>query len=159
MWRTVLKSEIRSLTVTGTGPVGSLVLDADLLDAADLVEGERVEVLGAGEPSAGEPGAVDRGAGDRGAGDLGAGVREDAHVRAAERGSGRVELGGRLRPGAAVSLLSYAVLDDARARSWRPRALAAGRANRVAPQEPDLRPAAETDDAAKLDALLQRPED
>lgn len=140
MARTVLKSEIRGLTVTGTGPPGSLVLDADLLDAADLVEGERVELVG--ELS-----------------------RAGAHVRPADRGSGRVELGGP-GPGEVVSLLSYAVLDDARARSWRPRVLAAGTANRVAPEDlavtPDpiaAGPVAETDDAAKLDALLQRPED
>lgn len=137
MWRTMVKSEIREVVVTSSGPAGSLTMDADLLDAADLLAGEWVEVLG--EES-----------------------RAGAYVLAAERGSGRVELGGQLRSGAVVSLLSYVVLDDARARSWRPRVLVAGESNRVAPEVPALTapdPVAETDDAARLDALLQRPED
>lgn len=143
MLRTMVKSRVLGAVPTAADDIdpGSVVLDADLLDAADLLEGERVLVVAAD------------------------GTRTEAHARVGERGSGAVGIDGAHLPPGPVSLVSYGMFDELEARALRPRTVAVDAANRVVedaseslvvPAEPGGE--AETDDAARLDALLQPPE-
>jgi aspartate 1-decarboxylase len=154
MLRTMLKSKIHRATVTQADLhyVGSLTIDADLLDPADLLPGERVAVV-----------------------DVTNGARLETYVIAGERGSGVVGINGAaahlVRPGDLVIVISYGLMDAAEAASYQPKVLFVDAENRVvdtgadpafAPPGSGLEsgadtelPAAETVDAAKLDALLQ----
>ncbi|MER7014939.1 aspartate 1-decarboxylase [Saccharopolyspora sp. NPDC000359] len=157
MFRTMLKSKIHRATVTQADLhyVGSVTVDADLMDAADLLEGEQVAIV-----------------------DVTNGARLETYVITGERGSGVIGINGAaahlIEPGDIVILLSYGVMDELEARSIRPKvifvdadnkALETGDQPGVAPAGSGLTSAgvvpeapAETDDAAKLDALLQQPE-
>lgn len=104
MLRTMLKSKIHRATVTRADLhyVGSVTVDPDLLDAADLLPGEQVAIV-----------------------DVTNGARLETYVIAGERGSGVLGINGAaarlVHPGDLVILISYAVLDDATARSYQPR--------------------------------------
>lgn len=159
MLRTMLKSKIHRATVTSADLqfVGSVTVDAELLEAADLLEGEQVTIV-----------------------DVTNGARLRTHVTAGERGSGVLGIHGALAHqvarGDRVILLAYGVMDEQEARSYRPRVVFVDDGNAIAAHGSDaggrLDPAigldvalaegdaasAETDDAAKLDALLQPPE-
>ncbi|MGW1678425.1 aspartate 1-decarboxylase [Saccharopolyspora sp. NPDC002376] len=157
MFRTMLKSKIHRATVTQADLhyVGSVTVDADLMDAADLLEGEQVAIV-----------------------DVTNGARLETYVITGERGSGVIGINGAaahlIEPGDVVILISYGVMDELEARSIRPKVifvdadnkiLEAGDQPGVAPEGSGLISAAvpaeapaETDDAAKLDALLQQPE-
>ncbi|GAA0510597.1 aspartate 1-decarboxylase [Saccharopolyspora subtropica] len=157
MFRTMLKSKIHRATVTQADLhyVGSVTVDADLMDAADLLEGEQVAIV-----------------------DVTNGARLETYVITGERGSGVIGINGAaahlIKPGDIVILLSYGVMDEMEARSVRPKIVFVDADNRIvergqdpgrAPEGSGLAssaaiadPAAETDDAAKLDALLQQPE-
>ncbi|MCI2423412.1 aspartate 1-decarboxylase [Saccharopolyspora sp. K220] len=157
MFRTMLKSKIHRATVTHADLhyVGSVTVDADLMDAADLLEGEQVAIV-----------------------DVTNGARLETYVITGERGSGVIGINGAaahlVQPGDIVILLSYGVMDELEARSVRPKVIFVDADNRVvargadpgsAPEGSGLTssavladPTAETDDAAKLDALLQQPE-
>lgn len=167
MQRTMLKSVIQLATVTGADPhgAGSVAVDEDLLDAADVLPGEQVCVL-----------------------DATTGARLLTYAAVAERGSGVVAIGGAaahvVTPGDRVVLASYAAVDDGAARSFRPRIVEVDATNRplagahgasaapagdpvatgpiaiaavLAASAASAGPAghAETDDAARLDALIQ----
>ncbi len=103
MQRTMLKSKIHRATVTGADLhyVGSVTLDADLAEAADLLPGEKVTIA-----------------------DITNGARLDTYVIYGERGSGTVAINGAaahlVHPNDLVILLSYAVLEDMEARYYRP---------------------------------------
>ncbi|RKT83898.1 L-aspartate 1-decarboxylase [Saccharopolyspora antimicrobica] len=157
MFRTMLKSKIHRATVTQADLhyVGSVTVDADLMDAADLLEGEQVAIV-----------------------DVTNGARLETYVITGERGSGVIGINGAaahlIEPGDIVILLSYGVMDELESRSFRPKVIFVDADNRiletgdqpgVAPEGSGLTSAAviaespaETDDAAKLDALLQQPE-
>lgn len=155
MQRTMLKSKIHRATVTQADlhRVGSVTVDEDLMDAADLLAGERVAIV-----------------------DVTSGARLETHVVAGARGSGVIGVNGvaahLVSPADVVVLVSYGVMDDAEARTHEPRVVLVDADNRiVGPGEPtgvpitaptveaDVEPAgaapAETDDAARLDALIQ----
>lgn len=162
MLRTMLKSKIHRATVTAAELhyVGSVTLDAELMEAADLLEGEQVTIV-----------------------DVANGARLQTYVTAGERGSGVVGVNGaaahQVGRGDLVILLAYAAMDEQEARSRRPRVIFVDDGNaivaravdpgelpddpvgagteRVAVDESEV-VSAETDDAAKLDALLQQPE-
>ncbi|MEU5848259.1 MULTISPECIES: aspartate 1-decarboxylase [Saccharopolyspora] len=157
MFRTMLKSKIHRATVTQADLhyVGSVTVDADLMDAADLLEGEQVAIV-----------------------DVTNGARLETYVITGERGSGVIGINGAaahlIEPGDLVILISYGVMDEMEARSVRPKVIFVDADNRIvergedparAPEGSGLTsgavladPTAETDDAAKLDALLQQPE-
>lgn len=126
MLRTMLKSTIRA-TVTMTEPhdVGSLTVDADLLDAADLLPGEQVSVV-----------------------DVTSGARMETYVTAGPRGSGVVG-GNGTASGDVIIVLAYGLLDDAEAAMYQPKLVHVDGEAQVAADPP-----AETADAARLDALL-----
>jgi aspartate 1-decarboxylase len=104
MFRTMLKSKIHRATVTHAdlNYVGSITIDADLLDAVDLLPGERVAVV-----------------------DVTNGARLETYVIEGERGSGVVGINGAaahlVHPGDLVILISYAMMSDQEAASYRPR--------------------------------------
>jgi aspartate 1-decarboxylase len=161
MFRTMLKSKIHRATVTRADLhyVGSVTVDADLMDGADLLEGEQVTIV-----------------------DITNGARLDTYVITGERGSGMLGINGAaahlVHPGDLVIVMAYGVMDELEARTFRPRVLFVDADNRIVQrgQDPGSAPAdsglvsasmpsmvsaessAETDDAAKLDALLQQPE-
>ena len=103
MQRTMMKSKIHRATVTGADLhyVGSLTVDLDLMDAADLIPNEKVQVVN-----------VDTGG------------RLETYVIPGDRGSGTICLNGaaaRLsQPGDRVIVISYAQLTDAEARAFVP---------------------------------------
>jgi aspartate 1-decarboxylase len=154
MLRSMLKSKIHRATVTGAdlNYVGSLTVDADLMDAADLLPGERVSVV-----------------------DVTNGARLETYVIAGERGSGVLGVNGAaahlVHPGDLVIVISYGLMDSAEAAAYQPKVVFVDGENRIADTgadpahapagsgldngaEPEF-PPAETADAAKLDALLQ----
>lgn len=112
--RTMLKSKIHRATVTQADLhyVGSVTVDADLLDAADLLPGERVAIV-----------------------DISNGARLETYVIAGPRGSGVIGINGAaarlVHTGDLVILIAYAQMDDETARSHRPRVVHVDAANRI----------------------------
>jgi aspartate 1-decarboxylase len=112
--RTMLKSKIHRATVSQTDLhyVGSVTVDSDLLDAADLLPGERVAIV-----------------------DVTNGARLETYVIAGERGSGVIGINGAaahlVNPGDLVILISYAQMDDEVARRYQPRVVHVDAHNRV----------------------------
>jgi aspartate 1-decarboxylase len=91
MQRTMLKSKIHRATVTGSDLhyVGSITIDPDLLDAADILEHEQVHVV-----------------------DVDNGARFETYTIAGERGSGTMQVNGAaarlVHHGDTVIVISYA---------------------------------------------------
>ena len=100
MLRTMLKSKIHRATVTQADLhyVGSVTIDADLMDAADLLEGEQVTIV-----------------------DIDNGARLVTYAITGERGSGVIGINGAaahlVHPGDLVILIAYGTMEDAEARS------------------------------------------
>ncbi|OEJ93409.1 aspartate 1-decarboxylase [Streptomyces thermolilacinus] len=114
MMRTMFKSKIHRATVTQADLhyVGSVTIDADLMDAADLLPGELVHIV-----------------------DIDNGARLETYVIEGERGSGVIGINGAaahlVHPGDLVILISYAQVDDAEARTLVPRVVHVDAANRI----------------------------
>jgi aspartate 1-decarboxylase len=110
----MLKSKVHRVTVTGSNLhyVGSITIDTDLLEAADIREHELVHVL-----------------------DIDNGARFETYTMAGERGSGEVKVNGAaarlVQPGDVVILISYAMVEDAEARGHEPRVVHVDEANRI----------------------------
>jgi aspartate 1-decarboxylase len=92
--------------------VGSVTVDRDLMDAADLLPGEQVAIV-----------------------DVTNGARLETYVIEGERGSGVLGINGAaahlVHEGDLVILISYAQLDEAEARAFRPRIVHVDTANRI----------------------------
>ncbi|OII64793.1 aspartate 1-decarboxylase [Streptomyces sp. CC53] len=114
MLRTMFKSKIHRATVTQADLhyVGSVTIDADLMDAADLLAGELVHIV-----------------------DITNGARLETYVIEGERGSGVIGINGAaahlVHPGDLVILISYAQVDDAEARTLVPRVVHVDEENRI----------------------------
>lgn len=114
MYRTMLKSKIHRATVTQADLhyVGSVTVDADLMDAADLLPGEQVAIV-----------------------DVTNGARLETYVIEGERGSGVIGINGAaahlVRPGDTVILISYQAVEDHEARAVKPRIVHVGPDNRA----------------------------
>lgn len=99
----VLKSKIHRVRVTQAdlNYVGSITIDEDLLDAAGMIEGEKVQIL-----------------------DINNGERLETYIIKGERGSGCICLNGAAARKVAVDdlviIVSYALLDFEEAKSFRP---------------------------------------
>jgi aspartate 1-decarboxylase len=112
--RIMMKSKIHRATVTQADLdyVGSVTLDAALMEAADLLEGEQVAIV-----------------------DITNGARIETYVIPGERGSGVIGINGAaahlVHPGDLVIIMSYAVLSDAEARALRPRVVHVDEKNRI----------------------------
>src|SRR3954471_7709260 len=114
MQRTMLKSKIHRATVTDCDLhyVGSITIDPDLLEAADILEHEQVHVL-----------------------DIDNGARFETYTIAGERGSGEMKINGAaarlVQRGDTVILVSYASYDDAELADHRPRVVHVTRDNEI----------------------------
>lgn len=99
----VLKSKIHRVTLTqaNINYVGSIAVDEDLLDAANMIEGEKVQVV-----------------------NINNGERLETYIIKAPRGSGMISLNGAAARKAAVGdiliLISYASMDFEEAKSFKP---------------------------------------
>ncbi|MGP4043603.1 aspartate 1-decarboxylase [Streptomyces sp. 2A115] len=114
MLRTMFRSKIHRATVTQADLhyVGSVTIDADLLDAADLLPGELVHIV-----------------------DITNGARLETYVIEGERGSGVIGINGAaahlVHPGDLVIIISYVQVSDAEARALRPRVVHVDADNRI----------------------------
>ena len=114
MMRIMMKSKIHRATViqADLDYVGSVTLDAALMEAADLLEGEQVAIV-----------------------DITNGARIETYVIPGERGSGMIGINGAaahlVHPGDLVIIMSYAVLSDAEARALKPRVVHVDGHNRI----------------------------
>jgi aspartate 1-decarboxylase len=114
MMRVMMKSKIHRATVTQADLdyVGSVAIDLDLMEAADLLEGEQVTIA-----------------------DITNGARLETYVIEGRRGSGVIGINGAaahlVHPGDMVILISYAQVDDVEARELRPRVVHVDAGNRI----------------------------
>lgn len=118
MRRRMMKSKIHRATVTDADLhyVGSITVDRDLMDAADLVEFEQVAVV-----------------------DIDNGARLETYVMEGERGSRSVCLNGAaarlVAPGDKVIVISYADYNDADLDGYAPRVVHVDTDNGVVDEE------------------------
>jgi len=137
MLRTMMTSKIHRATVTQADLhyVGSVTVDQDLLDAADLLPGELVHIV-----------------------DVTNGARLETYTIAGERGSGVIGINGAaarlVHPGDCVILIAYGQMDTAEAKRHRPHVVFVDANNRVVGTGDD--PAETFDDPrlARGDALV-----
>ncbi len=122
MFRTLMKSKLHRgiVTAANLSSVGSITIDADLMDAADLLPNEKVQVV-----------------------DLDNGARLETYVIAGRRGYGDLCLNGAaarlVQPGDTVIVISYGIYTDAEARVHEPTVLLLDEDNR--PQRIPTEPA------------------
>lgn len=99
----VVKSKIHRVTVTeaNLNYIGSITIDEDLLDAANLIANEKVSIVNNNN-----------------------GERFETYVIKGERGSGVVCLNGaaarKVQPGDVVIIMSYALMDFEEAKTFKP---------------------------------------
>jgi aspartate 1-decarboxylase len=104
MNRTMLKSKIHRCRITDSDLhyVGSITIDADLLDAADILEHEQVHVV-----------------------DVDNGARFETYTIAGARGSGEIKVNGAaarlVHTGDTVIVISYAGYDERDLESYEPK--------------------------------------
>lgn len=110
----MLKSKIHRATVTQADLhyVGSVTIDQDLIEAADLYPGEQVAIV-----------------------DVTNGARLETYVIAGPRGSGVIGINGAaarlVHEGDLVILISYAMCTDAEARTLSPKVVFVDAGNRI----------------------------
>lgn len=115
MTRTMLKSKIHRATVTSTdlNYEGSLTIDAELLEAAEILPLEQIHVW-----------------------DVTNGTRLITYALEGERGSGTVQVNGAgahlINPGDIIIIASFAQLDSDELGDYSPRVLLMGDGNRIA---------------------------
>ena len=99
----ILKSKLHRVRVTqaNLNYVGSITIDEDLMDAANMIEGEKVQIL-----------------------DINNGERFETYIIKGERGSGCICLNGAAARKVAVDdlviIVSYALLDFEEAKTFKP---------------------------------------
>jgi aspartate 1-decarboxylase len=114
MQRTMMKSKIHRAKVTQADLhyVGSLTIDAELMAAADLLPGEKVDIV-----------------------DIDNGNRLSTYVIEGPAGSGVIGINGAaarlISPGDLVIIISYADMADAQARSFLPSVVFVDEDNRI----------------------------
>jgi len=100
---TMLKSKIHRATVTESNLnyMGSITIDEELMEAADILPNEKVQVVNNNN-----------------------GARFETYVIKGPRGSGVICLNGAaarlVQPGDLVIIISYAIMDAGEARTYRP---------------------------------------
>ena len=99
----VVKSKIHRVKVTGAdlNYIGSITIDEDLMDAANIIEGEKVQIVNNNN-----------------------GERLETYAIPGPRGSGELTLNGaaarRVVPGDILILITYAIMDIEAAKSFKP---------------------------------------
>lgn len=112
--RKMISGKIHRATVTGADLhyVGSVTIDADLLDAADILPGESVDIV-----------------------DVNNGNRLTTYTIPGERGKGEVILNGAaahlVTPGDLVIIMCYSWMDDESARTYEPRVVLVDEHNKI----------------------------
>ena len=103
MLREVLKSKLHCAHVTeaNLNYMGSITIDEDLLDAANLIEGEKVQIVNNNN-----------------------GERFDTYIIKGERGSGCICLNGaaarKVQVGDTVIIIAYCTMDFEEAKTFKP---------------------------------------
>lgn len=103
MFIEVVKSKIHRVTVTeaNLNYIGSITIDEDLLDAANLIPNEKVSIVNNNN-----------------------GERFETYIIKGERGSGVVCLNGaaarKAQPGDIIIVMSYAMMDFEEAKTFKP---------------------------------------
>ncbi|HEX4735354.1 MAG TPA: aspartate 1-decarboxylase [Thermoleophilaceae bacterium] len=114
MRRTMLKSKIHRATITGSDLhyVGSITIDQDLLDAADIREHEQVHVV-----------------------DVDNGARFETYTISGERGSGEICINGAaarlVHNGDTIIVISYAEYSEEDLESYVPRVVHVTKSNEI----------------------------
>jgi aspartate 1-decarboxylase len=114
MHRTMLKSKIHRATVTDADLhyVGSITVDPELLEAADILEHEQVAVV-----------------------DVNNGARFETYTIAGERGSGEMKVNGAaarlVHHGDTIIVISYAQYDSVELERYEPRVVHVDSENRI----------------------------
>jgi aspartate 1-decarboxylase len=114
MFRTMLKSKLHRATVTQADLhyVGSVTIDEDLMDAADLLAGEQVAIV-----------------------DIENGARLETYVIPGPRGTGVIGINGAaarlVHTGDLVIIISYCTVTDAEARTLRPKVVFVDTDNKI----------------------------
>lgn len=99
----VLKSKIHRVTITeaNLNYIGSVTIDENLMDAANMIEGEKVSIVNNNN-----------------------GERLETYIIKGKRGSGVICLNGaaarKAQPGDIVIIMSYAILDFEEAKTFKP---------------------------------------
>ncbi|MDG1159109.1 MAG: aspartate 1-decarboxylase [Flavobacteriales bacterium] len=99
----IMKSKLHRVTVTQAELhyIGSITIDEDLMDAAKLIEGERVQIVNVTN-----------------------GERLETYAIPGERGSGKICLNGaaarKVAVGDILILIAYAWMEEAEARGFKP---------------------------------------
>lgn len=103
MFRTVMKSKLHRATVTEAclNYVGSITIDEDLMDSANIFANEKVQIVNNNN-----------------------GARLETYVIPGERGSGVICLNGAaarlVQPGDTVIIITYAIMDEREAQTFQP---------------------------------------
>ncbi len=98
-----LKSKIHRVTVTGAdlNYIGSITIDENLMDAANMIQGEKVQVVNVNN-----------------------GERLETYIIKGERGKGEIVLNGpaarRVAKGDIVIIISYGIMDFEEAKTYEP---------------------------------------
>ena len=114
MFIEVVKSKIHRVTVTeaNLNYIGSITIDEDLMDAADIMINEQVAVV-----------------------DINNGARLETYAIPGPRGSGVICLNGAaarlVQPGDKVIIITYAVVDNQEAKTWKPTVAFLNDANQI----------------------------
>ena len=114
MNRTMLKSKIHRGRITGSdlNYVGSITVDADLLDAADILEHEQVHVV-----------------------DVNNGARFETYTIAGQRGSNEIKVNGAaarlVHSGDTVIVVSYASYDERELETYEPKVVHVNAENQI----------------------------
>ncbi|AIC94577.1 aspartate 1-decarboxylase [Shouchella lehensis] len=104
MFRTMMKAKLHRARVTESNLnyVGSITIDEDLLDAVDLLENEKVQIVNNNN-----------------------GERFETYIIKGERGSGAICLNGaaarKVQPGDVIIILSYVLLSNEEAHEHSPK--------------------------------------
>jgi len=112
MYRTMLKSKIHRATVTEAdlNYTGSLTVDKDLLEAAEMLHFEQVQVV-----------------------NINNGARFETYLIEGKRGSGTICVNGAaarlVQVGDRIIVFSYVGVDDEQARQWQPKIVLVGERN------------------------------
>ena len=99
----VVKSKIHRVKVTGAdlNYIGSITIDEDLMDAANIIQGEKVQIVNNNN-----------------------GERLETYAIPGPRGSGEITLNGaaarKVAPGDVLILITYAIMSVEEAKQFRP---------------------------------------
>lgn len=102
----VLKSKIHRVRITGAdlNYIGSITVDQDLMDAANIIEGEKVSIV-----------------------NINNGERLETYVITGERGSGEITMNGpaarKVQAGDIVIIISYARMEMEEAKAYSPKVI------------------------------------